>query len=441
MRRRTAVLLVLGGLSGVLAGGLLYARPLLETGTGYAAHNACAVALLAGRGGAAAADDLPPNPLVPFLRTSVDQSAGSASSSVVGLFGQTAWYTDGLGCTLADERPALEPPAPVATDDRLPVALDPRLDAVVDRAFSPGERGGGQRGTRAVVVLHDGQLVAERYAEGFDADTRQLGWSMAKSVTSAMVGRLVMQGQVDLAEAALLPQWREDERAEITVEDLLRMSSGLAWDETYGLGTPVTQMLYASPDMGGYAAAQPLESEPGTVQEYSSGTTNVLCDVLQQRTGLGTDLAHELVLAPLGMSSAVLEPDAEGGLVCSSYLWATPRDWARFGQLWLQEGRWDGEQLLDPTFVRWSTTPVELAGEDEGHAAHWWVNRRPDGSLHEPRTPADAYWASGHDGQRLVVVPSAGVVVVRLGFDPTLTVDELGVDRLVADVVDVLGAG
>jgi hypothetical protein len=262
---------------------------------------------------------------------------------------------------------------------------------------------------------------------------------MAKSVTSAMVGRLVATGRLDVDDADLLPEWREDERRDITVEDLLRMRSGLAWDETYGLGTPVTEMLYASRDMGAYAAAQPLDTTPGTVQEYSSGSTNVLCDVLQERTGLGTGLARELVLAPLGMSSAVLEPDADGGLVCSSYLWATPRDWARFGQWWLQEGQWQGRQLLDASFVRWSTTPVELEGEDEGHAAHWWVNRRPDGSVRDPVLPADAFWAAGHDGQRVVVVPSAGVVVVRMGFDPTLEGDELGVERLVADVVQALG--
>ena len=191
--------------------------------------------------------------------------------------------------------------------------------------------------------------------------------------------------------------------------------------------------------MGAYAAAQPLDATPGEVQQYSSGTTNVLCDVLQERTGLGTRLAHELVLEPIGMSSAVLEADADGGLVCSSYLWATPRDWARFGQWWLQEGEWQGRQLLEPSFVEWSTTPVELRGEDEGHAAHWWVNRRPDGTVRDPRLPADAYWAAGHDGQRVVVVPSADVVVVRMGFDPALEGDELGVEELVAEVVELLG--
>ncbi len=408
-----------------------YARPLLETGTGYAAHNACAVAFVADRGEDAADDDLPPNPLVPLLRTSVDD--GSASSSVLGLFRQTAWYADGLGCVLAPDRPDLAAPDTVAPDTWPQVAPDRRLDAAVDRAFAE------PLGTRAVLVLADGRLVAERYADGFDEGTRQLGWSMGKSVTSAMVGRLVADGRLEVGDADLRPEWRDDGRREISVEDLLRMSSGLAWDETYGLGTPVTEMLYASGDMGAYAASQPLEEPPGTVQEYSSGSTNVLCDVLQERTGLGTDLARELVLEPLGMSSAVLEPDADGGLVCSSYLWATPRDWARFGQWWLQDGQWQGRQLLDPAFVRWSTTPVELAGEDEGHAAHWWVNRRPDGSTRDARLPADAYWAAGHDGQRVVVVPSAGVVVVRMGFDPTREGDELGVEDLVADVVDALG--
>jgi hypothetical protein len=435
MRRRSLALLALGGVALAAVGAGAYARPLLETGTGYAAHNACAVALLADRGEDAADDDLPPNPLVPLLRTSVDEADGSARSSVLGLFAQTAWYIDGLGCVLAQERPALTAPAAVATDTWPELAPDGRLEPAVDRAFA------APLGTRAVVVLADGRLVAERYADGFDEGTRQLGWSMGKSVTSAMVGRLVADGELALDEAGLRPEWRDDERAEITVEDLLRMSSGLGWDETYGLGTPVTEMLYASGDMGAYAASQPLDEPPGTVQEYSSGSTNVLCDVLQERTGLGTGLARELVLEPLGMSSAVLEPDADGGLVCSSYLWATPRDWARFGQWWLQSGEWEGRQLLDPAFVRWSTTPVELDGEDEGHAAHWWVNRRPDGTVRDPALPADAYWAAGHDGQRVVVVPSAGVVVVRMGFDPTREGDELGVEELVADVVEVLGRG
>ncbi|CAN5217988.1 serine hydrolase [soil metagenome] len=423
-------------------GGVLYARPLLETGSGYAAHNACAVVLVAGRPVGAADDDLPDNPLVPLLGTSVDRSEGRATSSVLGLFRSTAWHTEGAGCTLADERPRTDPPDAVAagawpTADPLPAGTADALDAALDGAFAPEAPGGQPLGTRGVVVLHEGRVVAERYADGFDAGTRQLGWSMSKSVTSAMVGRLVADDVLDVDEDDLLPTWRDDARSEITVEDLLRMSSGLAWDETYALGTTITQMLYDSRDMGAFAAAQPLEFAPGTVQEYSSGTTNLLCDVLHERTGMGTELARELVFAPLGMASAVLEPDAAGDLVCSSYLWATPRDWARFGQWYLQGGQWEGEQLLDPEYVAWSTR-VEGARGEQGHAAHWWANRTAEGPLRHPQMPADAYWASGHDGQRLIIVPSADLVVVRTGFSPGVEGEDLGVEELVRDAVAAL---
>lgn len=372
----------------------------------------------------------------------MDPSQGRATSSVLGLFRSTAWHTEGAGCTLADERPQIDPldavaagawPAPAP----LPPATAEALDAAVDAAFAPGAPDGQPLGTRGVVVLHQGRVVAERYADGFDADTRQLGWSMSKSVTSAMVGRLVADGVLDVDEDDLLAAWRDDARSEITVADLLRMSSGLAWDETYALGTTITRMLYGSRDMGAFAAAQPLEHEPGTVQEYSSGTTNLLCDVLHERTGMGTELARELVFAPLGMGSAVLEPDAAGDLVCSSYLWATPRDWARFGQWYLQDGQWEGEHLLDPEYAAWSTT-VEGARGEQGHAAHWWANRTAEGPLRQPQMPADAYWASGHDGQRLVVVPSADLVVVRTGFSPGVEGEDLGVEELVRDAVVAL---
>ena len=441
MRWKHVCLGVVGAVAAAAVGGVLYARPLLQTGSGYAAHNACAVVLVAGRPRAAADDDLPDNPLVPLLRTSVDRSQGRATSSVLGLFRSTAWHTEGAGCTLADERPRIDPPDAVVAGgwpapEPLPAETADALHEAVDRAFSSSLRG-QPLGTRGVVVVHEGRVVAERYAAGFDADTRQLGWSMAKSVTGAMVGRLVADGALTVDEDDLVESWRGDARSQITVEDLLRMSSGLAWDETYALGTTITQMLYDSRDMGDFADAQPLESEPGTLQEYSSGTTNVLCDVLHERTGMGTELARELVFAPLGMASAVLEPDAAGDLVCSSYLWATPRDWARFGQWYLQDGKWEGEQLLDPEYVAWSTTVQGATGE-QGHAAHWWANRTAEGPLRHPDMPADAYWASGHDGQRLVVVPSADLVVVRTGFSPGIEGEDLGVEELVRDVVAAL---
>lgn len=322
---RRLALAVLAVLVIALTGGYWYERPLLLTGTGYAAHNACALQHIAGRSDAAS--DLPPNPLVPVLRTS---TGGGGTSVRAGLFGllsrQRAWHTAGLGCTIAAERPALAAQEPVPatgnpfTSAPAPAA-DPALDAAIARAFGDdlvtGER--SRLGTRAIVVVRDGRLVAERYAPGFTATTPQLGWSMAKSAANLLLGTLVRQGTVRVTDAHLLPQWR-DERAAITIEQLARMTSGLTWDETYALGTPVTRMLYREPDMGGYAAG-------------------------------------------------------------------------------------------------------------------WWVNALADGTRAEPSLPEDTYWAQGHDGQRLYVVPSAKLVVVRLGFSPEIESEQLRTVRLVEDVI------
>ena len=312
------------------------------------------------------------------------------------------------------------------------------IRAAVADAFTEDDPDGRTVGTRAVVVVHDGQIVAEQYADGFDATTPQLGWSMAKSVTNAMVGRLVAEGTLSTEDDELLDVWAEDDRADITLDDLLHMSSGLEWDETYDLGTPVTEMLYRRDDMGAYSAELPLSSEIGTVTQYSSGTTNIICDVLHQQTGTGESLAHDLVFEPLGMSSAVLEPDAAGDLVCSSYLWATPRDWARFGLWFAEDGEWDDESLLPEDWVEYSTRSRATGGEVEGHAAHWWANDTGDGDLLLPDVPADAYYASGHDGQRIYVVPSEDLVVVRMGFTPEIPSADLGYEELLRAIIDAV---
>lgn len=411
-------------------------RPLLLTGTGYAAHNACAVGEISGRDDAER--DLPPNPLVPYLRVSHDD--GEATGSLLGVLSrQRAWYAEGFGCTLADERPDLGDPTEVtAGANPLAGAATPTPDrevaAAVGRAFgddlSDADR--AALDTRAVVVLENGELVAERYADGFTAETRQLGWSMSKSATNLITGMLVDQGVVSLDDDGLREEWT-DERAEITVEDLLRMTSGLEWDETYDLGTPITRMLYLEEDMGTYVAGQEATHAPGSYQQYSSGSTTLLCDILAERTEMGADLPRQTLFTALGLSSAILEPDAAGTPVCSSYMWATPRDWAAMGQFALQRGRWGGERLLPAGWMQRSTTvvPVEES-EDDGYGAGWWVNQRPDGSRVHPVLPADAYFAQGHDGQVIVVVPSEQLVVVRLGFSPE--VDDPGAVALAAEL-------
>ena len=444
-RRRRWVPRILLGLLGLVVVGLVaaywYARPLLLTGTGYAAHNACALDELSGR--TDAATDLPPNPLVPYLRTSTAED-GSVTASVLGLLArQTARPTEGFGCTLGDPadlptRQVIDPAANTVVaeaDDS-----DAEVQEAIGRAFGDdlGEEAAADLGTRAVVVLSGGHVVGERYAEGFDEQTRQLGWSMSKSVANLLTGRLVEAGVVSLDDTGLRPEWT-DERADISVEDLLRMRAGLAWDETYDLGTPITEMLYLRGDMAGFAASQPPAHPIGQFQQYSSGSTNILCSVLLDRAGADATVADDLLFAPLGLTSAVWETDETGLPVCSSYLWATPRDWAALGQFALDDGVWDGERLLPEGWMQESTTAVTPAESDaDAYGMSWWLNARPDGSLRFPQLPSDAYWMSGHDGQRVYVVPSADLVVVRMGFSPGVEAEDLRANDLVAEVVDLL---
>jgi len=421
----------------------LWQAPILLTGTGYAAHNACAVTQVAGRDDPAS--DLPDNPLVPYLdvRTSGDVTTGT-------LFGfaaaQQARFTDGFGCTLASgdlslgEATAIDGGANPFTDAPAP-AGDAELDAAIARAFGDELSAEGAKealGTRGIVIVKDGEIVGERYADGFDAATPQLGWSMSKSVASLLTGVLAKEGVVSLDDDHLRPEWT-DGRADITVEDLLRMQAGLEWDETYDLGTPITRMLYLEGDMGSYVASLPAAHEPGTFQQYSSGSTNLLCSVLVERTGLGADLPRQKILGPLGLSSAVFEPDAAGTPVCSSYLWATPRDWAAVGQFALQNGSWNGEQLLPEDWMAKSlTVPDVAASDDPGYGMGWRVNVLPDGTLRWPSLPDDTFYASGHDGQKVIVVPSEGLVVVRMGFTPAVD-DAPSEVQLVAEAIAALG--
>ncbi len=440
VRRIAAVLLVLVLVAAVA--GYFYARPLLKTGTGYAAHNSCAVTLVADRDDPDT--DLPDNPLVPFLTGYVNEAGGSSTSQILfALSTQKAWFTRGFGCTLATERPNLGEATKVVADTN-PLSEAPapepdaKVDAAIGRAFGDDRSASAQQllGTRGIVVLRDGQLIGERYASGFESSTPQLGWSMGKSVTSLLLGRMVLDNRVAVDDTGLRPEWT-DGRKDITVDQLLRMTSGLSWDETYALGTPITQMLYAEPDMARYAASQPLAHPPGSYQQYSSGSTNILCGVLTDLADApDADLPRQQLFAPLGLTTATWEPDATGTPVCSSYLWASPRDWATIGQFALQDGVWAGTRMLPEGWMQQTTTDTTVArSEEQGYAGGWWVNKRADGRLVDEALPEDTYWASGHDGQRLYVVPSAGLVVVRLGFSPEVDPEDLGTSQLVADLV------
>ena len=443
MRRRTVLLSLTGAALVLVAGVGWYLTPIAPVATGYAAKTLCSGHFVSGRAVEDVQGDLPSNPLVPFLRTSLDESEGTVSSTLLGLWGSTAWFTPGTGCTLATEDPGFAlPPSVPSADEALEVPdPSPAVDAVLDTAFAEDLPGDAVKGTRAVVVLRDGQVVAERYAEGFDAGTPLLGWSMTKSVANAIVGRLVQQGALDVDARDLRPAWSDDARSQITLDHLLHMTDGLAFDETYDPNTDATNMLFRPRDTGAFAASQPLVAEPGTRWDYSSGTTNIICDIAVEASGIdGISLARELVFAPLGMDSAVLEPDVSGDPVCSSFMYATARDWARFGQWFLQGGTWNGDQLLPEDWVAWSTEPVDVKVEgDHPYGAQWWLNEGADGELRMPTAPADAFWASGNEGQQVVVLPSQDMVVVRLGLTTGADGISWGLEELVTGLVDAIG--
>ncbi|MCE5291213.1 MAG: beta-lactamase family protein [Nocardiaceae bacterium] len=416
-KSRVVVVVVLLAVIG-LVGGYWYERPVMFTGSGYAAHSACATVITAHRDNPR--DDLPPDPLSILLRLSYgDQSVTASGLGIIAK--KTAWFTPGYGCTVADERPNFVPPTPVNAQSNpftnAPSPGDGPLKAAIDHAFGTDLSATAQKqlGTRAVVVVHDGKIIAERYAPGFTKDTPQISWSMTKSLTNLLVGRLVYEGKLNLDQDHLRPEWT-DERASITIRQLMQMTSGLEWQEIYALNTPVTRMFYLHPDMGAYVASQKLVHPPGQFLQYSTGSTTLLCSIIAPKNG-GPDFPRRALFAPLGLTSAVLEPDAVGTPVCGAYLWATPRDWATIGQFALDDGVWNGQRLLPKGWMADSVKAVPAAETEEiGYGSGWWTNKDFAGNVIKTGLPADTYYAEGHDGQRMVIVPSERLVVVQMSF-------------------------
>ncbi len=407
-----------------LTGYLLIAPPdLLKVGTNYSAKIVCSNVFIAGRD----PDEVlsvdvqaPGHPLLRQISINVDREAQSVEARIFRFFAPaTSQYREGLGCAnlhtseLSDKTLAASPSLP---DGIWPKGnrVNPSQDAEIERILSDETLLG--EGYRAVVVVQDGRIVGESYAPGFDENTPLLGWSMTKTVTAGLIGTLIQSGQMALDDKLVdsFPEWADNSRRDITVADMLSMTSGLEWNEEYGDVSDVTRMLYLRDDMAGFAAGRPAESEIGTDFNYSSGTSTALSRVWQDAVGdeaLG--YPKEALFEPLGMTSVVLETDAADTFVGSSYMYATARDWARFGQSLLQKGVWDGQQILPEGFTDWMFEPV--AASNGAYAkGHLWIEA-PGG------VPSfeDSVWLQGHDGQTIGIVPSHDMVVVRLGLTPS----------------------
>ncbi len=441
---------LVGGVASVLTGGLLVFSQVGPVATGYVAKIACSAVFVSGRSmESVRAEDVAG---YDYVSASVDMELGGVVAHILGLARSKAVFRPGLGCTLAHQhdaaslraqvirppvrsRPASPLPDSVEPKEAAALGVDPRLLAdALDFAFREPNPMRPRR-TRAVLVLYKGRMVAEGYREGLGPDTPLLGWSMTKSVLATLVGRALELGLIGtIDQPVLAPEW-SDERAEIRWRHLLQMASGLEFEERYGAFADATDMLFRSADTGRFGLKQPLLHPPGEHFSYSSGTTNALSLIL--RRALGDDRYHRLpaeeLFHRLGLERAVLEPDASGTFVGSSFMYATARDWARLGQLYLLDGVWYGERLLPEGWVSFVRSPAPDSGGAYG--GHFWLNQ--GGEL--PSVPKDAFSMRGYEGQSVVIVPSREAVVVRLGQTPPG--GDWDLDGFLARVLAALPAG
>jgi hypothetical protein len=452
------IVLVLG-----IGAGVILVTQIAPIATAYAAKRLCSCIFISHREPTAVLqEELKP---YGYVHLDIDYGRKKVTGSILGVAKRTAVYRDGLGCTLAmgvgeDElRSQAAGFKPVRSDRRnqpwpegdrvqgnpLPAAIDAqKLKNVMDRAFAEPDPAKPRR-TRAVIVLYDGRIIAERYAAGFTQEAPQLGWSMTKSVTNALVGVLVKEGKLRLKDPAPVPEWRSpgDPRAAITLDELMRMSSGLRFKENYkNPRSDAIRMLLAEPDAGAYAAEKPLEVPPNSRWSYSSGTTNIISRIVRQSVGGSLSdyfaFAHRALFDRVGMASAVIEPDPSGTFVGSSFMYATPRDWARFGLLYHNDGVWKNERILPEGWVKYSTTPTPNAPKGE-YGAQFWLNAGRSGQPEDrwmPKVPPDMYSLRGFEGQYVAIIPSKKLVAVRLG----LSVVEKAWDQeqFIADIIEAL---
>ncbi len=447
---RTKKLILWAILSAVIAAtgyGVYYINSLLPVITGYPAKYLCSAVFVSNRQQAEVeARDLHFS-FIKYVRNQVNFQDSSVTSSFLWRKSK-AIYRIGFGTTLlrnADETELRKIKFPMCrqtcNQDTIPWPLGnilPRdttsmdhkkLEQITSRLMNND----GYRGHAfAFMVVHKGIPVAEAYQPQFNAQTRFLGWSMAKSFTNTLAGIMVGEGKWDINKPVNLPDWQNDERKNITINHLLQMQSGLRWNEDYGNRSDVTVMLYCKNDFARFAEDQPAEHPAGTRWYYSSGSVNLVNYLMRQTIGNDQDyyrFAFEKLFCKIGMTDAVLEVDASGTQVGSSYIYATARDYARYGLLYLQDGIFNGERILPEGWVKYTTSPA--TGSNGEYGSLFWLNR----SKKYPSAPEDMYSCEGHDGQGIFIIPSRELVVVILGYSPKPD-HSMNFDQLLKDIFE-----
>jgi CubicO group peptidase (beta-lactamase class C family) len=466
MSTRTRKIMVVSAASAALlfcagAGLVMHVGRGIRVGTGLVSQTLCSGVFVSGlEPDQLYADAIRPIPgqtrLAKRLGYEVDRKRRQVIATWAGAFESRSVYRDGFGCTLVR---AAEPDFTTfnrkaggdaepgnLTKSSKPIEVEPRnprLEVALDSAFAEPSQPPIRR-VKAIVILHDGKIVAERYAPGYGPDTPVQGYSLAKSVTSALIGILVRQGKLSVSQPAPVAAWSDpsDARHAITIDQLLRMTSGLAIEESDTGFDPVSRMLFLERDMAGFAVQARLKAAPGTKWEYTSGDTLILSRIIRDAVGGRAqdvvEFAQRELFEPLGITTATIEFDSTGTPVGSIYVFASARDWARFGTLYLNDGVIEGKRILPEGWVNYSASPTL----DTDYGAGFWTNRgghadaadRIDAGM-----PSDAFYGSGNLGQRLVIAPSAGLVIARFGFTHAPGFDMRGLLRLISATTSAFG--
>ncbi len=409
--------------------------PRLPIITAFAAKGMCSSVFLADKSPERVeAEDLSFFP-ISLAKSIVNYDEKSVTSTVFGLAKRKAIYREGLGAVLVLEtsesklKEAVFPlPEPGYSQDtipwpkgdlvsgQLPENVDfGKLNMLIDTCFDAPEAEPFKK-TLGIVVVYDNQIIAEKYLDGYDHKTMFHGWSMTKSITGALAGILADEGNLDVNEPTGFEKWQNDERKNITVKNIIQMSSGLDWYENYFTISDATVMLMQQDDMLASVLDNELEYAPGTNWNYSSGDANLLSGIIREKVNNDTNyhnFVYTSLLYRLGMLHTKVEADANGLFVASSYSYGSTRDWARFGMLFLNNGVFAGDTILSNNWVDFMKTPAESS--DGYYAGTFWLKEsNPENALVD--IPDDVFFADGFLGQRIYIIPSKKLVAVRMGY-------------------------
>jgi len=404
-------------------------------------------------------------PIGAVLQYEVDRQRREVRTSLAGLVHSRAIYDGPFGCRVqhpgrevrffeggaSDHEPLVVTPSPIA-GPRIVAAVNDRLSEALDHAFAESEFG-PRRFTKAVVVLHRGRVVGERYAPGITPATPLIGWSMTKSVTNALLGILVRKGKLDMQNPAPIAEWSTpgDPRRAITGDQLLRMVSGIGCGQSLKTGFTTifdadTQMEYDMADQSAFAANASLRAKPGSEWRYTNCNFILLSRMIRDAVGGDAESSRKFIarelFAPLGFEHATLEYDSAGVPLGTIHLWASARDWARFGLLYLRDGvTASGQRILPEGWVAYSARLTPQSADEYGYGAGFWTQRGNSAAARArvaAGMPVDSFMAQGAQGQYTIVIPSEDLVIVKIGWAYTPDDDHIAVERLVRETIAAL---